>query len=117
EERHAAEVDAEGVRPARVPRLASAARLLARPADGPRVGLFGGARHGHRHGAHPSAAREDRGRPREAAVPRDRLGRGLPLHAVIATAVIVAISTFVAGLIATTILRMLPTLRLQLTGL
>jgi signal transduction histidine kinase len=36
---------------------------------------------------------------------------------VIATAVIVAISTFVAGLIATTILRMLPTLRLQLAGL
>ena len=55
--------DVEGVRPALVPRLEPATRLLARPADGSRVGLHVRARHRHGDGAHPQAPREDRGRP------------------------------------------------------
>ena len=55
--------DREGVRPALVPRVASAAGVLPRPADGPRLGLRGGARHRHGHRPRAAAAREDRGRP------------------------------------------------------
>ena len=60
-------------------------RLLARPADGPRVGLRGGGRHGHRHRPRPPAAREDRGPPVAAAHLQTRLGRRLQARAVIGT--------------------------------
>ena len=43
-----------------LPRLEPAAGVLARPADGPRLGLRGGARHGHGHRPHPAAALQDR---------------------------------------------------------
>ena len=59
--------DREGVRPALVPRRPPAPGVLARPADEQRLGLRGRARHGHRHGARPPPAREDRGRPVRAA--------------------------------------------------
>ncbi len=54
---------AKRVRPALVPRLQPRARVLPRPADGPRLGLRGRARHRHRDRPRPPAAREDRGRP------------------------------------------------------
>ena len=59
--RRAAAADGEGVRPALLPRVEPAQRLLARPAHEPRLGLRGRARHGHRDRAHPAAPREDRG--------------------------------------------------------
>ena len=74
----------EGVRAALVPRLASAPRLLPRPADGSHLGLRGGRR--HRHGDRPraTAAGEDRGRPGPAPTPAHRLGRRLPAGSMIA---------------------------------
>ena len=86
----AAAADREGVRPALLPRVEPAPGVLARPADGARLGLRGRARHRHRHRAHPAAAREDRARPAEPAPPRDGLGRRLPVRAVIGFALAVA---------------------------
>src|SRR5581483_4338067 len=96
--RRAADADGEGVRPAVVPRLASAARLLARPADGPRLGPRERDRHRHRHGPRAAAPREDRGRPRPSRPPEDRLGRRLPARPVIELALIVSAASLLAGL-------------------
>ena len=57
-----------------VPRAQPAPGLLARPADGPRLGLRGRARHGHRDRPHPPAAREDRGRSRPSRATSRRSG-------------------------------------------
>ena len=46
----------EGVRSALVPREPPAPRLRTRPADEPRLGIRGRARHGHGHGARPPPA-------------------------------------------------------------
>ena len=73
-------------------------------------------RHGHRHRAHSPAPRQDRGRPREPAPPRDDLGRRLQVPAVIALALAVAAGTLAVGLAATFALRLLPSVRLQLAG-
>ena len=62
--RRAGDADREGVRPAVLPRRAPAPGLLARPADGSRLGLRRDGRHRHRHRPHPPAAREDRAGPR-----------------------------------------------------
>ena len=76
-----AAADGKGVRPALLPRQPPAQGLLARPADEPRLGLRGRARHRHRHRARAPAAGEDRGRPVAPALPRDGLGRRLPVRA------------------------------------
>src|SRR5207248_593493 len=116
-ERRADQADAEGVRPAPVLRVASAPGLLARPADGPRLGLSERARHRDDHRPHPPSAHEDRGRPVAAAPPRDGLRRGLPVQPVIELAVAVSLGTLAAGIVLAAALRLLPTVRLQLAGL
>src|SRR5207244_1386558 len=115
--RRAPAPDGEGVRPALLPRLERPARLFPRPADEPRLGLRGRARHRHRHRSRPPPAREDRARSLEAAAPRDRLGRRLPVRGVIGLGIAVAAATLAAALGATLGLRLLPTVRLQLAGL
>src|SRR5207248_933451 len=82
EGRSAGGADGTRIRPAVVPRFASATRVLARPADGSRLGLLGRARHGHSHGPRAAAAREARGRPGQTSPPADRLGRRLPVRRV-----------------------------------
>src|SRR5207244_4196952 len=62
-------------------------------------------------------AREDRRRARAPALPRDRLGRRLPLLALIELALIVAASTLAAGLAGALALRLLPTVSARLAGL
>ena len=59
---------------------------------------------------------EDRARPLQPA-PADRVGRRLPVRAVILEAVVVAGATLAVGLAAALALRTLPTVRLQLIGL
>src|SRR4029453_2850518 len=100
-----------------VPRLPPAPRLLARPADGPGVGLRTCLRHGDHHRPRAPTAGEDRGRPLEAAAPRDGLGRRLPALPVIHFALIVAGATLAAGLVAALALRLLPSANLRLAGL
>src|SRR5205823_5457577 len=75
--------------PPLVPRLTSAPCVLARSADGPRLGLLGRARHGHRHGPRAAAAREARGRPRRPSLRANGLGRRLPVRPVIGLALVV----------------------------
>ena len=113
---------AQGVRSPLVPRESPAPRLRTRPAHEPRMGLRGGAGHRHGHGARPTAPREDRGRPLEAAPPPDGLGRRLQDRALIPVAMIgqaiaVGVLTLAVGLVAVVLLRLLPSLRLQLAGL
>src|SRR5207253_1297300 len=83
------EADREGVRPPLLPCGARAAGVLAQPADEQRVGLRVGRRHGHARRPRPPPPLEDRARPGRAAAARDRLGRRLPVRAVIALAVAV----------------------------
>src|SRR5918992_3231234 len=109
--------DRPRVRPIVVSGQPSAPRLLAEPADGPRLGLRGGAGHRHRDRARASPAREDRGRPVAAALPRDGLGRRLPVLGVILFAFVVALATLAAGLAAAFALRKLPTAKLQVAAL
>ena len=56
--------------------------LRPRPADEPRLGLRGSARHGHGDGARQAPPREDRDRALRAAPSPDRVGRRLPPGAV-----------------------------------
>ena len=60
---------------------------------------------------------EDRGRPVAASASRDGVGRGLPVHGVIQVALFLALGTIAVGLAAALLLRLLPTVRLQLVGL
>ena len=55
--------------------------------------------------------------PAQPAAPRDRLGRRLPVRAVIGSRSSSPLRTLAAGLAATLALRLLPTVRLQLAGL
>ena len=56
--------------------------------------------------------------PSRPALPPDRVGRRLPVRAVIAARPSsLALATLAAGLVAALVLRRLPTLRLQLAGL
>src|SRR5207302_2580390 len=91
--RRATEADSEGVRLALLPRVASATRLLARPADDAGLGIRGRTRHRHGHRPRAPAAREDRARPIAPASPRDALGRRLQVHAVIQLAAAVTLAT------------------------
>src|SRR5436853_5888224 len=77
--RRAGGPDRQGVRPALVPGLEPELRLLARPADAPRLGLLGRARYRHRHRPRAPAAREARGRPVAPRAARDGVGRRLPV--------------------------------------
>src|SRR5262249_26575734 len=117
EGRQAPAPDGEGVRPALVLRLASTPGLFTRAADGQGVGLRARVRYRHRHRPRSPAAREDRGRPVEAAAPRDGLGRRLPVLPVIVFALIVAGATLAAGLAAALALKLLPSANLRLAGL
>src|SRR5581483_2383491 len=117
EGRRAAPVDDDRVRAAVVLREPPEPRLLARPADGARLGLHERARHGHRHRSHPAPAPEDRGRPVTPTAPRDGLGRRLPVHAVVDIALVLAAATLGVGIVAAFALRLLPTVRLQIAGL
>src|SRR5206468_12722028 len=105
------------VRPALAAREPPAPRVLSRPADEQRLGLRGRTRYWHRDGSRPPPAREDRGRPVAAAPSRDRLGRRLQVHGVIELGLAVALGTLAVGVAAVFLLRLLPTLRLQLAGL
>ena len=73
---------AEGVRPAHVPRRQPAPRVRPGPADEPRLGQRGSARHRHGDGARQAPAREDRDGAVRAAPSADRVGRRLPIGAV-----------------------------------
>src|SRR5207248_9813454 len=106
--------DGEGVRSALLPRVQSTPRLLARPADGSRVGIRSRGRHGNGDRARPPAALEDRARPVRAAAARDGVGRGLPVRAVTGFALAVAALTLGIGLVVTFGLTLLPTARMQL---
>src|SRR5262249_38708688 len=107
----------EGVRAALVPRLASPPRLLPGPADGPRLGLRVGSRHGHGDRPRAAAAREDRSRSEPAAPPAHRLGRRLPPRSMIQLALVVAAGSLVSGLVLAYLLRRAPTVGIQLAGL
>src|SRR2546426_992726 len=115
--RQRTQADRARVRPALVPGSPSAPCLLARSADEPGLGLRTGVRQRHDHGARAAAAREDRRRARPPALPRDDMGRGLPLLAVIELALIVAASTLAAGLAGALALRLLPSVSARLAGL
>src|SRR5207248_6312079 len=65
-------------------------------AHGPDLGPPRRRRHGHRHSARPASAREDRARTLPPRASADRLGRGLPVPAVI-RAVILAVASVLAG--------------------
>ena len=94
-----------------------AARLLPRPAHGPGLGVRGGVRHGDGHGPRPPPAREDRGRPLAPAPRPDRLGRRLPVLAVIGPALAVAAATVAVGIGLALLARRIPSLRGRVVAL
>src|SRR5438128_78431 len=81
------------------------------------MGLRGGIRHRNAHRPRPSSACEARAEHRHAATSRDRVGRRLPVRAVIGFALLVGMVALGVGVAATLGLRLLPTVRLQLVGL
>src|SRR5437660_969176 len=81
------------------------------------LGLRRGRRHRHPDGARAATAGEDRGRPVAAAPPRDGVGLRLPLAAVTGVAIVLGLSTLLVGIAAALLVRLLPTVRLQLAGL
>src|SRR5205085_12265432 len=115
--RRAPEADAQGVRSPVVPSLTSATRVHARRADGSRVGLPERTRHRHADGPHPPPARKDRRRSGTASPLGNGLGPRLPVQPMIEVALILAGVTLVVGIGAALGLRLLPTVRLQVTGL
>ena len=99
-----------------LPRLAPATRLLARPADGPRLG-YATALDTGTVTVHMRRLREKiEDDPSQPAPPRDRLGRRLPVRPVIDFALSVALGTLGVGARRRARLRLLPTVRLQLAG-
>src|SRR5207248_2556450 len=104
------------VRPAAHADREPAACLHARGVDGSRLGLPVGARDRDAHGAHPEAAREARRRPVAPAVPSDRVGRRLPVRIDVMQFACMLAATFAVGLLGVFLIRLLPTLRLQLAG-
>src|SRR5262249_23369240 len=86
-------------------------------ADGQRLGLQLCPRHRHSHRPCPPAAREGGGRSGAPDASRDGLGKRLPVHAVTEAALILALGTIALGLTVAFLLRLLPTVRLQLVGL
>src|SRR5205823_10905598 len=73
------------------------------------------ARHGHRHRPHPPAAGEARGRRVASGADRDGLGRRLPAPRMIVVAL--GLGVLAAGIALAAAVRLLPTLRLQVTAL
>ena len=82
EGRRAPQPDLARVRPALVPRLESAPRLLAQPPDGPRLGPHPRSTPGRSPSTSAACARSSRPTP-PARAPADRVGRRLPVRPVI----------------------------------
>ena len=115
--RRTSEADREGVRPALVPGFSSRAGCSHATSSWPRLGVRGRGRH-RTVTVHVRRLREkiedDPSRPRR---PRDRLGRRLPVRARDRPRPRRRLATLAVGAGVAALLRLLPTVRLQLAGL